>query len=32
MAVSNRLPFIFFENQETKEIFAFIISALKLPD
>jgi len=31
MAVSNGLPFTFFENQETKEVFAFIAPALKLP-
>jgi ubiquinone/menaquinone biosynthesis C-methylase UbiE len=31
MQVSNGLPFTFFENQETKDVFAFIASALKLP-
>ncbi len=30
MQISNGLPFIFFENQETKDVFAFITSALKL--
>jgi hypothetical protein len=31
MQVSNGLPFTFFENQETKDVFAFIALALKLP-
>jgi len=31
MQISNGLPFIFFENQETKDVFAFIAPALKLP-
>jgi hypothetical protein len=31
MAVSNGLAFTFFENQETREVFAFIAPALKLP-
>ena len=31
MQVSNGLPFTFFENQETKDVFAFIAPALKLP-
>ena len=31
MQVSNGLPFTFFENQETKDVFTFIASALKLP-
>ncbi|GBB94004.1 hypothetical protein RclHR1_22700003 [Rhizophagus clarus] len=31
MQVSNGLPFTFFENQETKEVFNFIAPALKLP-
>src|SRR6266540_6155599 len=30
MQVSNGLPFTFFENQETKDVFAFIAPALKL--
>ncbi len=31
MQVSNGLPFTFFENQETKDVFAFIAPTLKLP-
>src|SRR5947208_939965 len=31
MQVSNGLPFTFFENQETKDVFTFIAPALKLP-
>ncbi|GES82705.1 ribonuclease H-like domain-containing protein [Rhizophagus clarus] len=31
MQVSNELPFTFFENQETKDVFTFIAPALKLP-
>jgi hypothetical protein len=31
MSVSNGLPFNFFENQETKDVFEFIAPALKLP-
>ncbi len=31
MSVSNGLSFTFFENQETKDVFEFIATALKLP-